>query len=224
MEPTQTQSVASNLVELAARNHRFWFITYVIWVVIAAIASAFLTWMLWRAGNQQQDALVAESNERTANLKHETTTLSISLAEVETKRAEAERKLLEVEKKIAPREITEEQKRTFLAIIQGHPTGKVIVSAFFDDKEGHGFAKQITDLIKEAGFEVIEDRTLNFFAQGGGDNVQLGIVNLTRTPVHAISLQIGFGAIGINAGLTGTINTKAEDVVEIQVRKKPTLP
>ncbi len=41
---------------------------YVVWIVIAAIVSAILTWAVWRAGNKQQDAVIAETNQRAAML------------------------------------------------------------------------------------------------------------------------------------------------------------
>lgn len=50
-------------VEVAASNHRFWFFIYLGWIVVAAIVSALFTGMLWRAGNRQQDAVIADTNE-----------------------------------------------------------------------------------------------------------------------------------------------------------------
>ena len=62
---SMTSLRSSSATEVAAQNHRFWFVVYLGWIVLGAFASAILTGMLWRAGNRQQNAVIAETNERT---------------------------------------------------------------------------------------------------------------------------------------------------------------
>jgi hypothetical protein len=97
-----TSPEPSSAIEVATRNHRFWFIIYLVWIVTAALVSAMFTGMLWRAGNRQQDSVIAETNERTTKLGKE-------LADARTRQAEAEKKLLEVQERVRPRALSESE-------------------------------------------------------------------------------------------------------------------
>src|SRR5205823_10323415 len=81
----QNQSVSSSpsTLEVAARTHRNFFIGYLIWIVLATLVSALLTWMVWRSGNRQQDAAIAETRERTAKLEKEAADARLELARID---------------------------------------------------------------------------------------------------------------------------------------------
>jgi hypothetical protein len=98
------------------------------------------------------------------------------------------------------------------------PTGKVIVSAFFDNKETHEFGAQILNLLKEDGFAVIQRAPINFFTTSrpsGG--VRIGCENISAPPPHFATVRQGLKAMGVDAPTTTLINAREEGVVEIQV-------
>ena len=81
----QNQSVSSSpsALEVAARTHRNFFIGYLVWIVLATLVSALLTWMVWRSGNRQQDAAIEETRERTAELEKEAADARLELARID---------------------------------------------------------------------------------------------------------------------------------------------
>jgi hypothetical protein len=124
----------------------------------------------------------------------------------------------QLEQKQWPRKITPGQRTGFLNAVRGMPTGKVIVSAFFDNKETHEFGAQILNLLKEDGFEVVQRAPINFFTTSrpsGG--VRIGCENISAPPPHFATVRQGFKAMGVEAPTTTLINAREEDVVEIQV-------
>jgi len=124
----------------------------------------------------------------------------------------------QLEQKQGPRKITPEQRTEFLNAVRGMPTGKVIVSAFFDNKETHEFGAQILNLLKEDGFEVVQRAPINFFTTSrpsGG--VRIGCENISAPPPHFATVRQGLKAMGVDAPTTTLINAREEDVVEIQV-------
>jgi len=124
----------------------------------------------------------------------------------------------QLEQKQGPRKITPEQRTGFLNAVRGMPTGKVIVSAFFDNKETHEFGAQILNLLKEDGFEVVQRAPINFFTTSrpsGG--VRIGCENISSPPPHFATVRQGLKAMGVDAPTTTLINAREEGVVEIQV-------
>src|SRR4051812_29371861 len=79
---------------------------------------------------------------------------STDLAKAEIKR---------VESADGPRAITPEERKQFIGSARGLPTGKVLVSAFFENPETHQFGAELLNLLKAAGFSVVERAPLNFF-------------------------------------------------------------
>src|SRR5437588_130073 len=97
-------------------------------------------------------------------------TKALRLAQLEAELATARRSAEEarglvgkIEEEQHPRRITPEQRTEFLKAVRGMPTGKVIVSAFFNNYETHEVGTEILGLLKEAGFNVIESVPLDFF-------------------------------------------------------------
>jgi hypothetical protein len=165
----------------------------------------------------------AEAGLAAARKSEEEKTLRLSQVEAElamARRSTEEAKTLakQLEQKQVPRKITSEQRTEFLKAIRGMPTGKVIVSAFFDNKETHEFGAQILSLLKESGFEVIQRAPLNFFtASRPASGVRIGCENISDPPPHFTTVRQGLKAIGLDAPTTTLINSREEDMVEIQV-------
>jgi DNA-binding response OmpR family regulator len=124
----------------------------------------------------------------------------------------------QVEQKQGPRKITPEQRAQFLNTVRGRPTGKVIVSVFFDHKETYDFGQEILNVVKEGGFEVIQSAPSNFFSSARPpDGVSIGCEDTVSPPPHFVTVDEGFRAIGVDAPITTLINAREKDVVEIQV-------
>ena len=119
------------------------------------------------------------------------------------------------------RTITQPQREQFLHAIQGRPTGKVIVSAFFENKQTHDFGKSVIALLKTAGFEVIEQAPVNFFTTSRpSSGVRIGCENMSQPPRHFVTLRAGFEAMGIEIPDASIVNAQDPDVVEIQITPK----
>lgn len=122
----------------------------------------------------------------------------------------------------ALRKITPEQRTQFLNAVRGLPTGKVIVSALFDNKDAHDFGTEILGLLREAGFEGVQPTPINFFtASRPSSGVRIGCEDISNPPPHFATVQAGLRAIGLEAPTTTLINAREGDVVEIQVTPKP---
>jgi DNA-binding response OmpR family regulator len=150
---------------------------------------------------------------------------ALRLAQVEAELAiarhaaeEAKAMARQLEQKQDPRKITPEQRTQFLNAVRERPTGKVIVSAFFNNKETHDFAEEILSLVKEGGFEVIQSAPINFFSTTrSSSGVRIGCEDIASPPPHFATVEEGFRAIGLDAPTTTLINAREKDVVEIQV-------
>ena len=153
--------------------------------------------------------------------------LRLSQVEAELARArhsadEAKAMATQLEQKQGPRKITSEERAQFLNAVRGRPTGKVLVSAFFDNKETHEFGQEILMLLRDGGFEVIQRTPSNFFSTARPSNgVRIGCEDIVNPPPHFATVEAGFRAIGLDTPMTTLINTREKDVVEIQVTPKP---
>lgn len=161
-----------------------------------------------------------------ARRSEEMKALLLSQAEAELAKArrsaeEAKALVKQMEEKQHPRRMTPEQRSQFLNAVRGLPKGKVIVSAFFSNKETHDLGAEILGLLKEAGFNVIEPAPLDFFTTSRpSSGIRIGYQNTTNSPSHAITVRKGFSAIGWDLPTTNLVNAHEEDVVEIQVTPK----
>jgi hypothetical protein len=175
--------------------------------------------MALRLSQTEKDLSVARrvAEEKALRLSQVEAELTIARHSAEEAKAMAR----QLEQKQGPRRITPEQRTQFLNAVRGLPTGKVIVSAFFDNKETHDFGQEILSLLKQDGFEVIQSAPINFFTTSrpsGG--VRIGCEDIAHPPLHFATLQKGFKAIGLDAPTTTLINARENDVVEIQVTPK----
>ena len=156
------------------------------WIVLAAIASAFLTWMLWRSGNLQQDAAISETNERTAKLEKEA-------AELRVKAADAEKSLLEVQEKLRPRHLPERDK--FVSFLREHKSGRFQIEYSSNDVESRLFALEIEAAFTDAGWNEarIIPGALVIFPQPVG--LVLQVHSVESAPEYAGAVQQAFKMI-----------------------------
>src|ERR1051325_10282079 len=57
-------------IEQAARTHTRVFIISMVWFVVAAVVSGWLTIALWKASNKESDLRIAQANERAENARN----------------------------------------------------------------------------------------------------------------------------------------------------------
>jgi hypothetical protein len=124
----------------------------------------------------------------------------------------------EVASKQGPRRITPEERAQFRETARGLPTGKVIVSAFFDNQETHDFGAEILSLLKDAGFDVVESTPVNFFTTSRpSSGIRIGCQDMTNPPAHFATVRKVLAAVGLDAPDTTVVNADEPDVVEIQI-------
>jgi mannitol-specific phosphotransferase system IIBC component len=207
-----TSPVSSSAIEVAGRNHRFWFFMYIAWIVVAAVVSAIFTGMLWRAGNRQQDSVIAETNERTQKLEGD-------VAVAKTKQAEAERTLLEIQQRFTPRTLIGEQRDKFVAQLADSPKGKVEISVTTGDPEAYTFAAQLWNALKDAGFDV-GTQVVSFTMFGPPPvGVILGVKDKDKQPPYGGEIQKALKSVGIDAG--GELFGAEDGAVYVRVGIKP---
>jgi hypothetical protein len=168
---------------------------------------------------------LAQLEKELAAARRATEQKALRLSQVEAELAiarhsadEAKATAQQLERGQGPRRITPEQRTQFLNAVRGLPTGKVIVSALFDNKETHEFAAEMLSLLKQDGFVVTQREPTNFFTTSRpSSGVRIGCEDLSNPPPHLATLRQGFKALGVDAPTTTAINAREEGVVEIQL-------
>jgi len=121
----------------------------------------------------------------------------------------------------AGREISESQRTAFMQAVKGLSTGKVIISAFFENKETHDFGRSILKLLKDTGFAVVEQTPANFFTTSRpSSGIRIGCEDMAHPPAHFATLRKGFEAMGIEIPDSSVVNADSTDIVEIQITPK----
>jgi hypothetical protein len=121
----------------------------------------------------------------------------------------------------AGREISESQRTAFIQAVKGLPIGKVIISAFFENRETHEFGRSILKLLRGAGFDVIEQAPVNFFTTSRpSSGIRIGCADMIHPPAHFATLRKGFEAMGLEIPDSSIVNADSSDVVEIQITPK----
>jgi hypothetical protein len=102
-----SNSSSPSALELASRTHKSVFFWYMCWLAVAAIATLFFTWALWKSSNRQQAAAKTEADLRVLKVEQTVADSKKATAEAIARAAEAQ---LALEKFKAPRTLTPEQR------------------------------------------------------------------------------------------------------------------
>ncbi len=152
------------------------------------------------------------------------TRLSQVQKDLEAAKITSERQALAARSTPAPeagRLISETQRTAFARAIQGLPTGKVIISAFFENKETHDFGQSILKLLRDAGFTAVEQAPVNFFTTSRpSSGIRIGCEDMAHPPAHFATLRKGFEAMGLEIPDSSVVNADSADIVEIQITPK----
>lgn len=175
--------------------------------------------------DEAKEARVAELEAKLAETQRSESAKALRVVELEGELGtaqhsaeEAQAVAKELEAKHGARKITSEQRDAFVKAVNGQPTGKIIVSAFFENKETHGFGAEIQELLRGSGFEVIGNNPLNFFTTSRpSSGVRIGCADMGAAPPHFFTVQKGFQAMGLETPISNLVNSSESDVVEIQL-------
>jgi hypothetical protein len=140
-------------------------------------------------------AVIVSGNIKEATLKRE-----LATAQLETQKVKA---------LVSWREITDENRTKFKAFVANAPKGHIEVGSLASDAEGANFARQISDMLKDAGYAVTDNfGSLMPFGQPPV-GVSIELKSTENEPTWAAPLQNAFTAIGIDAG--GRLNEALEE-------------
>lgn len=120
------------------------------------------------------------------------------LADTKQKLANANQELNALRASVNDRTITTEGKQKLVEALKGSPKGTVIIKADWTDGEAQQFAKEIEDIMREAGFTLLKANTEVLTLNSKG--VFVFVVDGATPPIHARPI--------IGALLTAGVSTK----------------
>jgi hypothetical protein len=136
--------------------------------------------------------------------------------------AQAAAAKLEEEKNKQPpeeREISPEKREHFIEFVKDFSKGKIFISTASTDSETVNYARQISAMLTDAGYQVVPKSGLVLPPEEGFTGVHVRIRSMAEQPAYAGALQKGLEAINIDTA--GELDEAAEDSVLILVGNKP---
>jgi hypothetical protein len=158
------------------------------------------------AGESNERAAIAakeaaQANERAAKFDADRVMVEKEAEEIRSTNFVLQAKVLELEAKIQPRTITPEQRIQLTNLLSSCPKGKVFVMASVLDAEATDFAKQIEDVLKNAGFEVVRPSSFsdpNSILATSQTGLHLVVKDMKNAPPYAAFIQRSFMNCGIS--------------------------
>ena len=120
---------------------------------------------------------------------------------------------------VAGRQITLENCGLFINFVKTVSKGRVVIQAISTNAEATQFAKQISDMLGSAGYDVTENFGSTTLLGDQPVGVQMKIRSMEEQPVYAGSLQRGLEFIGIDTA--GALDASAADAVILFIGSKP---
>jgi hypothetical protein len=176
----QTSTSLVSEIERASTQHARMFALSIVAIFLAAIATAVVTYLVWRSGNRVQSAIrseadvriadaqataaqankeVAEARKETAQALKEAAILTERAGKLEVegarqreKAATAEKELLELQLRVRPRTLGTQRGPLLSALIAASPKGPVEIRCVTGDGEGCAYANEIRDVLALAGW------------------------------------------------------------------------
>ena len=145
-----------------------------------------------REGRAKALAETAAANERTSKLEVETARLREQVA-----RAEIE--LMKVKRRIERRAISDAQRTRLEQALESIQKGPIKIIALLGDEEAGKFAKEMSDILKDAGW--IDIHVSRGVFSGGIDGFEIRIRDREKIPVFALQIARVFDSIGFEPSL-----------------------
>jgi hypothetical protein len=117
------------------------------------------------------------------------------------------------------RQITPENRSLFKTFVKNFAKGRIFVDAEPSDPEAINYARQLSDLLTESGYPVVQKNNLPEPAGGFPSGVHVRIKSMDAQPSYAGALQKGLEYIDIDT--SGELDDAAEDSVLILIGSKP---
>ena len=149
MNTTLSQVSEPSAIATAARRNTLYFVIYMGIVVSGAV----LTYLVWRSGNELQEATRRDADVRIAEATAATTRLQVELSAQQEKTAQAERDLLEIQERLKPRTLSPGQRSQLRAALFAGPKGSFKLWCVTGSEEAQTFALDINNVFAVAGWE-----------------------------------------------------------------------
>jgi hypothetical protein len=135
---------------------------------------------------------VAAANERTGKLE-------VEAAGFRERAARAEIDLMKVKERIERRAISDAQRTRLLQDLKPIPKGPIKIIAVLGDEEAGMFAREMADVLKEAGW--IDVHVSRGVFSGGVDGFEIRLRDREKVPVFALQIARVFDSIGFDPTL-----------------------
>lgn len=176
--------------------------------------------------------LEVTTTEKDSEARSELAKTKIELRDTQTELSQTKKQLEQLQNRQNDRVISPEDRQKLVSFLDYAPKGKVIVKADWMDGEAHQFANQITAVLKETGFSVLNVNP-QVVMMTSGKGAYIFVKDFSKPPIHAVPIQQSFLAIGIKLeGATATAemqsfaasdspNNLESDTLIIWVTRKP---
>ena len=164
--PVAASAIAVGIANATARNVVI-FRLYIAALIITALILAYLTWLVWDAGNKVQDAVQADADARIIEAQNAAKKIGIELAKQQEKAAIAERALLDLQQALADRTLTKEQQQDIGGKLARFSGQRYAVVAYWDSKESLGFANCIHGALQFAHWTYLPPPSTGIALFGG---------------------------------------------------------
>lgn len=149
----QATPLSTEIAKASAQHERMFWLSISV-ILLAAIATAAVTILVWRSGNRVQDAIrreTAQAQKDAALANERAGKLEVEAAQLRLKAAQAERELLELQLRTRPRQL---DRNAFLKALAGQPKAPVQILYSRDDADSLEFAQEIENQLRRAGWTV----------------------------------------------------------------------
>lgn len=170
---------------------------------------------------QANDA-AGKANERAAGLEQQNLTLRSGVANLEKEAADAKQRYLALLERVSPRSISPEQRKRVLSLLSTFDKGSVSITCLNGNAESCGFALEIAELLRAAGWGVEGPTDMVLFGPSGQTPKGLFLIikDASNVPPLANVLLTVLNTSGIPA--TGEQNPNLDaGKINILVGSKP---
>ena len=169
--------------------------------------------------NAQAHAEVLKAEAEVAAARKEVIAANTAAANVEKEIADVKQPGNSAKGVLAGRQLTVENCGLFINFVKTVSKGRVVIQAISTNTEATQFAKQISDMLGSAGYDVTENFGSTSLLGDQPVGVQMKIRSMAEQPVYAGSLQRGLEFIGIDT--SGALDASAADAVILFIGSKP---